>query len=74
MLYVSEESLSCTPETNTTLYVNWNLNKNLEEKIQYFKLNRVLKDPNKRTVKSTEGHKIRSEHMAGHCRFLNMKT
>ena len=27
-LYGSAESLNCAPETNITLYVNWNLNKN----------------------------------------------
>ena len=32
MLYVNVESLSCTPETNVTLYVNWNLNTNLKNK------------------------------------------
>ena len=26
--YVSVESLDCTSETNITLHVNWNLNKN----------------------------------------------
>ena len=30
VLYVSVESLNSTPETNITLHVNWNLNKNLE--------------------------------------------
>ena len=32
VLYVRDESLNSTPETNFTLYVNQNLNKNLEEK------------------------------------------
>ena len=32
MLYGSIKLLYCIPETNITLYVNWNLNKNLEEK------------------------------------------
>ena len=32
VLYVSDESLNHTPETNITLYVNWNLNKNLKLK------------------------------------------
>ena len=32
MLYVSDESLHSTVETNITLYVNWNLNKILEKK------------------------------------------
>ena len=30
VLYGSVQSLHCTPETNITLYVNWNLNKNLK--------------------------------------------
>ena len=33
--YESVESLYCTPETNTTLYVNWNLNKNLKKAGNY---------------------------------------
>ena len=28
MLYVSDESLNSTAETNITVYVNWDLNKN----------------------------------------------
>jgi len=32
VLYVSDESLNSTPETDMTLYVNWNLNKNLKHK------------------------------------------
>lgn len=33
VLYMSVETLYSTPETNTTLYVNyWNLKRNLEEK------------------------------------------
>ena len=32
VLYVSHESLNSTPDTNITLYVNWNLSKNLKEK------------------------------------------
>jgi len=31
-LYVSDKSLDSTPETNVTLYANWNLNKNLRKK------------------------------------------
>ena len=31
VLYLSDESLNCTPETNSTLCVNWNLNKNLKK-------------------------------------------
>ena len=32
VLYVSDESLNSIPKTNITLYVNWNLNKNLNKK------------------------------------------
>ena len=31
-LYVTDESLNSTPETNYTLLTNWNLNKNLKLK------------------------------------------
>ena len=31
VLYRSIESLYCTPETNITPYVNWNLNTNLKK-------------------------------------------
>ena len=31
VLYVSDESLNSTPETDTTLYVNLNLNKSLKK-------------------------------------------
>ena len=31
VLQESDESLNSTPETNITLYVNWNLNKNLNK-------------------------------------------
>ena len=31
VLYESVESLYCTLDTNITLYVNWNLNKNLRK-------------------------------------------
>ena len=31
LLHVSIESLNCTPETNDTLYADWNLNKNLKK-------------------------------------------
>ena len=30
VVYGNVKSLNCTPETNITLYVNWNLNKNLK--------------------------------------------
>ena len=33
VLYQSIESAYCTPETDITLHVNWNLNKNLKKKI-----------------------------------------
>ena len=33
VLYRSAESLYRTPETNMTLYVNWNLNKNFKKKV-----------------------------------------
>ena len=32
VMYGRVESLSCTPETNITSYVTWNLNKNLKKK------------------------------------------
>lgn len=32
VLYVTDESLNSAPETNMTLYVNWNVNKNLKHK------------------------------------------
>ena len=39
VVYVSVESLYCTPEINITLYLtNWNLNKNLKKYKQIFKI------------------------------------
>ena len=32
VMYGRVESLYCTPETNITVYVNWNLKKNLKKK------------------------------------------
>lgn len=32
VLYVTDESLNSASETNMTLYVNWNVNKNLKHK------------------------------------------
>ena len=32
VLYISDKSLNSTPETNITLCVDWNLNKNLKKK------------------------------------------
>jgi len=43
VLYVSDESLNTMPKTNITLYVNWNLNKDLEGK-KYKDLNVSIKD------------------------------
>ena len=31
VLYVSDQSLNSTPESNITLLTNWNLNKSLEK-------------------------------------------
>ena len=31
VLYVSDKSPNCTSETNVTLYVDWNLNKNVKQ-------------------------------------------
>ena len=34
VLYISDESLNSTPETNIALYINYNLNKNLKNKLK----------------------------------------
>ena len=36
VLYGSVKSLNGTPETSTTLFANWNLNKNLKTTLQMF--------------------------------------
>lgn len=36
-MYGNAQSLKCTPETNVPLYANWNLDKNLREKVNGLK-------------------------------------
>ena len=56
VLYVSDESLNSASETNITLYVNWNLNKNLEEK-------NVKKKPKTENIQGLCGmHKLVEEN------------